>query len=59
MFEVIARETRDFLSNLNLTEEIAKILTTLSFEIKTEIRFIPNSERLHRHRARRQGERAA
>jgi hypothetical protein len=46
VFEVIARETRDFLSNLNLTEEIAKILTTLSFEIKTEIRFIPNSERL-------------
>jgi len=46
VFEVIARETRDFLSNLNLTEEIAKILTTLSFEVKTEIRFIPNSERL-------------
>src|SRR4051812_27080468 len=46
VFEVIARETRDFLSNLNLTEEIAKILTTLSFEIKTEIRFIPNSERM-------------
>jgi hypothetical protein len=46
VFEVIARETREFLSNLNLTDEIAKILTTLSFEIKTEIRFIPNSERL-------------
>src|SRR5688500_17815689 len=46
VFEVIARETREFLGNLNLTEEIAKILTTLSFEIKTEIRFIPNSERL-------------
>src|SRR5205814_10420734 len=25
VFEVIARETREFLSNLNLTEEIAKI----------------------------------
>ncbi len=46
VFEIFARETREFLSNLNLTEEIAKILTTLSFEIKTEIRFIPNSERL-------------
>jgi hypothetical protein len=45
VFEVIARETREFLSNLNLTEELAKLLTTLSFEIKTEIRFIPNSER--------------
>ncbi|MBA3455739.1 MAG: hypothetical protein H0T42_21770 [Deltaproteobacteria bacterium] len=46
VFEVIARETREFLSTLNLTDEIAKILTTLSFEIKTEIRFIPNSERV-------------
>jgi hypothetical protein len=46
VFEIIARETREFLSNLNLTEEIAKLLTTLSFEIKTEIRFIPNSERM-------------
>jgi len=46
VFEVIARETRDFLANLNLTEEIAKLLTTLSFEVKTEIRFIPNSDRV-------------
>jgi hypothetical protein len=46
VFEIVARETREFLSNLNLTEEIAKILTTLSFEIKTEIRFIPNAERM-------------
>ncbi|MEO8706419.1 MAG: hypothetical protein ABI867_40690 [Kofleriaceae bacterium] len=46
VFEIIARETREFLGTLNLTEEIAKILTTLSFEIKTEIRFIPNSERI-------------
>ncbi|HLL20755.1 MAG TPA: hypothetical protein VK427_01430 [Kofleriaceae bacterium] len=44
--EIVARETREFLSNLNLTEEIAKILTTLSLEVKTEIRFIPNSERM-------------
>jgi len=46
VWEIIARETREFLSNLNLTDEIAKLLTTLSFEIKTEIRFIPNSERV-------------
>jgi len=46
VFEVIARETREFLSSLNLPEEIAKVLTMLSFEIKTEIRFIPNSERM-------------
>jgi hypothetical protein len=45
VFEIIARETREFLSNMNFTEEVAKILTTLSLEVKTEIRFIPNSER--------------
>jgi hypothetical protein len=46
VFDVIARETREFLGTLNITEEVAKILTTLSLEIKTEIRFIPNSERI-------------
>jgi hypothetical protein len=43
--EIVAREVREFLSTMNLGEEIAKILTTLSFEVKTEIRFIPNSEK--------------
>jgi len=43
--EIVAREVREFLQTMNLGEEIAKILTTLSFEVKTEIRFIPNSEK--------------
>ena len=38
VFEVIARETREFLSTLNVTEEIAKLLTTLSFEIKPTVK---------------------
>ena len=42
---VMAREVREFLQNVNLSEEIAKMLTTLSFEVKTEIRFIPNAEK--------------
>jgi hypothetical protein len=45
VLEVIARETREFLEHINLSDEIAKLLTTLSLEVKTEIRFIPNSER--------------
>ncbi|HVV84054.1 MAG TPA: hypothetical protein VHE35_13355 [Kofleriaceae bacterium] len=45
VLEIIAREVRDFLAHVNLSDEIARLLTTLSFEIKTEIRFIPNSER--------------
>ena len=45
VLEVVARETREFLEKVNFGEELAKLLTTLSFEVKTEIRFIPNSER--------------
>ncbi len=45
VLEVVAREVRDALAHMNLADEIARLLTTLSFEIKTEIRFIPNSER--------------
>ena len=45
VLEIIAREVREFLAHVNLSDEIARLLTTLSFEIKTEIRFIPNSER--------------
>jgi len=42
---ILAREVREFLQTINLSEEIAKMLTTLSFEVKTEIRFIPNEEK--------------
>ncbi|HKE14350.1 MAG TPA: hypothetical protein VKB80_05785 [Kofleriaceae bacterium] len=45
LFRVVAREVREFLGSVKLSEEIAKMLTTLSFEIKTEIRFIPNDEK--------------
>jgi hypothetical protein len=43
---VAAREFREFLESANLTDEVAKLLTTLSFEIRTEIRFIPNDQAL-------------
>jgi len=43
---VAAREFREFLESANLTEEIARLLTTVSFEVRTEIRFIPNDQAL-------------
>lgn len=43
---VAAREFREFLESSNLGEEIARILTTLSFEVRTEVRFIPNDQKL-------------
>lgn len=45
VMKAVAREVRDFLQTVNFSEEIAKMLTMLSFEVKTEIRFIPNDEK--------------
>jgi hypothetical protein len=42
MLRVVGREVRDFLQATDLSKELQKALTSLSFEIKTEIRFIPN-----------------
>lgn len=43
---VAAREFREFLDSARFNEELAKILTQLSFEIRTEIRFVPNDQAL-------------
>jgi hypothetical protein len=45
LYRVVAKEIRDFLEQTNLAEELSKVLTTLSFEVKTEVRFIPNDAR--------------
>jgi hypothetical protein len=46
LYRAVAREVRDLLEQTNFAEELAKVLTTLSFEIRTEVRFIPNDQRL-------------
>lgn len=46
LYRAVAREVRDFLDHTNFAEELAKALTTLSFEIRTEVRFIPNDSRI-------------
>jgi len=42
LYRVVAKEIRDVLEQTNLADELTNVLTKLSFEIKTEIRFIPN-----------------
>lgn len=42
LYRVVAKEIRDVLEQTQIAEELAKVLTKLSFEIKTEIRFVPN-----------------
>jgi len=46
LYRVVAKEIRDVLEHTQFADEITKILTKLSFEIKTEIRFIPNDARV-------------
>ncbi len=48
LYRVVAREVRDFLEHSNVAEDIVRGLTALSFEIKTEVRFIPNDARPNR-----------
>jgi hypothetical protein len=44
LFRVVGKELRGFLESVNISGELQKLLTSLSFEIKTEIRFIPNEQ---------------
>jgi hypothetical protein len=41
---VVGQQIKKFLENLDVGGELKKILTSLSFEIKTEIRFVPSDE---------------
>lgn len=42
LFRLMSKELRRFLESVNVSGELQKLLTSLSFEIKTEVRFIPN-----------------
>lgn len=42
LYRLLAKEIRDFLENTNFAGDLVRALTTLSFEIKTEVRFVPS-----------------
>ena len=42
LYRVVAKEIRDVLEHMSLADELASVLTKLSFEINTQIRFVPN-----------------
>ena len=39
---IVAREVRDFLQGINFGHEMTKILTSLKFEVKMQVRLLPN-----------------
>jgi len=43
---LIAKEVREFLEGSDLSDELAKLLTKLSLEVRTQVRFVPNDEAL-------------
>lgn len=42
LYRVMAKEIRDVLEHTELADVLTNVLTRLSFEIRTEIRFVPN-----------------
>lgn len=46
LVRIVGSQTRKFFEGIDVGGEVAKILTSLSFEIKTEIRFIPNDQKV-------------
>lgn len=42
LLRVFAGEVRDFLEHTDLAEDLRKVLTSVSLEVSTQIRFIPN-----------------
>jgi hypothetical protein len=45
LLRVFAGEVRDFLESTDLAEDIKRVLTSVSLEVSTQIRFIPNEPR--------------
>jgi hypothetical protein len=46
MVSMAGRKMNDFLGRIDLGSEIQKILTTLSLEVRAEVRFIPNDKKV-------------
>lgn len=56
LYRVVAKEIRDVLEHTQIADEIVKVLTKLSFEIKTEIRFVPNDRSAEKLDGKEEGE---
>jgi len=43
VYRVVSREVREFLERTSVAEELTRALTSLSLEITTSVRFVPNA----------------
>lgn len=46
LFRIVAEELRKWLDRVDVQRELTRLLTMVSVEVKTEIRFIPNDQAL-------------
>lgn len=46
LLRVFAGEVRDFLENTDMAEDMRKVLTSVSLEVSTRVRFVPNDSGL-------------
>jgi hypothetical protein len=44
LYRVVAKEVRDILEQTNFADELVRALTSVSFEIRTSVRFVPNED---------------
>ena len=42
LYRVVAKEIRSYLEQTNFAEEMAKVLSKMSLQVKTDVRFVPN-----------------
>ncbi len=48
LFGVVVREVRGFLEQTNLADELTRVLSSVSLEVRTQVRFVPNPDRIAR-----------
>jgi hypothetical protein len=42
VYKVVVREVREFLAKTTLADELTRVLTGVTLEVKTQVRFVPN-----------------
>ncbi len=42
IYKVVVREVREFLEKANMADELTRVLTGVTLEVKTQVRFVPN-----------------
>jgi hypothetical protein len=56
IYKMVVREVREFLERANLADEVTRVLTGVTLEVRTQVRFIPNDAKPPRMRPEATGQ---